>query len=364
MSCNNFLQKSDDSCKARIVQMQELLKEKSLDGWIIEDPLDLYYLTGLSLSLGELWISKEEVMLLVDSRYYESVQKEFPFLSALTSDKEIEGFILRNKLLKVGFDSAKTSFEEADKLMKKEGVSVTWKPVPHMTGALRKIKDQKEILLIKKSAALLWEGYLYIKTVLKEGVSEKEVARKFEIFCLEKGADGLSFEPIIAFGENSAFPHYRAGERRLKQGDIVLIDIGAVFQKYCSDMTRVVFFGSPDPLLVEWLDLVIKAGQAAMLQCHAQIPFKELDLAARIVLKEAQVEEYFVHSLGHGIGLEVHEAPRIKFDAEGGLIKTGMVFTIEPGLYLPGRGGVRYEDMIIMTEKGPENLFPFDKAFL
>lgn len=364
MNSNNFLQKNDDLCTQRIVQMQESLKEKSLDACIIEDSLDLYYLTGLSLSLGQLWISQNAVLLLVDSRYYESVRIQFPFPSALTSEEEIQRFIVKNTIVKVGFDSAKTSFQDAEDLKKKGEGALKWEPIPSLTGDLRKIKDSKEIDLLKKSAALLWQGYLYVKTILKEGISEKEVAKRFEIFCLEKGADALSFDPIIAFGENSAFPHYRAGERKLKKGDIVLIDIGVVFQKYCSDMTRVVFFGAPDPLLVEWLDFVIRANQAAIQRCSQNVSFKELDLAARSVLKEAKVEPYFVHSLGHGIGLEVHEAPRIKFDIEGGLVKTGMVFTVEPGLYLPGRGGVRYEDMVIMTEKGPDVLFPIDKAFL
>jgi Xaa-Pro aminopeptidase len=150
----------------------------------------------------------------------------------------------------------------------------------------------------------------------------------------------------------------------LRKGDIVLIDIGVVFHRYCSDMTRVVFFGTPDPMLQHWLDLAIEAEKAALTLCKPGVSIRSLDQAARAVFQKEGVESYFLHSLGHGVGLEVHEAPRIRFDAEESLLKPGMVITIEPGLYLLGKGGVRYEDMVIITETGFENLFPLDKACL
>jgi Xaa-Pro aminopeptidase len=129
-------------------------------------------------------------------------------------------------------------------------------------------------------------------------------------------------------------------------------------------MTRVVFFGQPDPLLSSWLDFTILAQQAAIELCRPGTLVKDLDVKARSIFKKFEVEAYFVHGLGHGVGLEVHEAPRIRYDSEGGSLKPGMVITIEPGLYLPGKGGVRYEDMIVITDNGFENLFPFDKAVL
>jgi Xaa-Pro aminopeptidase len=348
----------------RIVELQKSLETKPFDAWLIEDPLDLYYLTGESFSVGQLWITSNEVLLLVDGRYIEKAKQTLKIPVVLKTWDRVSELIVKNKVKKVAFDAEKTVFSQVELLKRKIGDSISFEPVSLITNELRKQKDKSELQKIKKSAEILWEGYLYIKTLLKEGVVEKEVAKKFEIFCLQKGAEGLSFEPIIAFGENSALPHHRAGARVLQKGDIVLIDIGVVFNRYASDMTRVVFFGKPDPILAKWLDIVIEAEQSAIEMCKADTVIKELDVRARSVFKRYDLEEYFVHSLGHGVGLEVHEPPRIRYDNEAGVLKPGMVITIEPGLYLPGKGGVRYEDMIVITETGCENLFPFDKAFL
>jgi len=348
----------------RILSLQKKLEEISLDAFLLEDPIDLYYLTGGSFSVGQLWVTPKDALLLVDERYIEQAKESLSVSSCLKSWEASSRFIEENQIKSVGFDSSKNFFEKVLELQKKLSASISWKPNPMITQEMRKVKDANEIALIRKSSKILWQGYLYIKTLLKEGIKEKEVAKKFEIFCLEQGSDGLSFQPIIAFGENSALPHYRAGERVLKKGDIVLIDIGVVFDRYASDMTRVLFFGPPDPLLSSWLDYVISAQQSAIELCLPGTLVKDLDVRARAIFKKFNVEEYFVHGLGHGVGLEVHEAPRIRFDIEGGVLKPGMVITIEPGLYLPGKGGVRYEDMIVITETGFENLFPFDKAFL
>ena len=347
--------------KKRVTVLKETFQ--FVDAILIEDPIDLYYLTGLSFSVGQLWIGKKEVLLLVDSRYIAGAEEKSPFPVALKSLAKISDFILRNQVSSLGFDGAKTFFERVEEL-KRDFSSLFFKPLSLVTKELRKIKEPEEILFTRQSASILWDGYLYIKTLLRKGISEKEVARQFEIFCLQKGADALSFEPIIAFGENSALPHYRAGEKKLEEGHVVLIDIGVIFKGYASDMTRVLFFKKEDPLLSRWLDIIIRAKDCAFSICRPGTLFKDLDVAVRSVLKQENVEEYFIHSLGHGIGLEVHEPPKIRFDQDEGVLKPGMIFTLEPGLYLPGRGGVRYEDMIIVTEKGAENLFPFDKAVL
>ncbi len=363
MSSNSCLLKENNLYLQRVSFLQRTLLDKPWDAWLIEDPLDLYYLTGRTFSVGELWITKEEVLLLVDSRYLDSAKQNSCFPCSLKSwDASAE--FLKNKSVKtVTFDSEKTTVARLGNLQEKLSF-VSWIPVIQVTKDLREIKGAEEKKLIQQSAALLWEGYLYIKSVLREGITEKEVAKLFEIFCLQRGSDGLAFEPIIAFGENSALPHYRAGEKALRRGDVVLIDIGVIFKHYCSDMTRVVFFGAPDIMLKRWLDLAIAAAEAALSLCKPGVSVRSLDLAARAIFQKEGVEPYFLHSLGHGVGLQVHEAPRIRFDAEDVILKPGMVITIEPGLYLPGKGGVRYEDMVVITETGFENLFPLDKACL
>jgi len=346
---NSFLQN-------RILKLQVCEKGTAL---VIEDPIDLYYLTGLHFSAGQLWISLEEVLLLVDGRYIEAA-KEAPCHSALASSEEIKKFTERNGIRTIRFDGGKTMFVKAE-LLQKTLPEISFVSSPFLTKDLRIIKDPSEIKALQKSADLLTEGFSEIKTLMREGVSERDLSKAFTLFCLERDADSLSFEPIIAFGENSAKPHYRAGTRRLKQGDSVLIDIGVCKAGYHSDMTRTFFFGEGDPFLVNWGKIVKEAYEAAAEKCKAGLQCKELDVAARAVFKKYGVEEYFVHSLGHGVGLEVHEFPRVRFDSKESEIslESGMVLTIEPGLYFPGKGGVRYENTVLVGE-GPLSSFTQD----
>lgn len=339
----------------RIAKLQKTLGGRAC---LIEDPIDLYYLTGLCFSTGTLWVSAAEALLLVDGRYIQSAKKA-PCSAALASDGEVKGFLQRNEIKEALFDRTKTSFARVENL-KEVYKDVIWIPSPSFTRDLRMIKDPQEITRLQKSADLLWEGFTYVRQILKEGISEKEVATEFTLFCLQKGADSIGFDPIIAFGENSAMPHYRAGDRRLQKGDIVLVDIGVVCDHYHSDMTRTFFFGPKDPLLAKWHEYVIEAYEAAYAVCKADLHIKELDVAAREVFQKHKVEEYFIHSLGHGVGLEIHESPRIRFDSPEGAtpLMHGMVFTIEPGLYLPGKGGIRHENTLVFTEEGCKSLTP------
>lgn len=339
----------------RITKLQKKLGKRAC---LIEDSTDLYYLTGLCFSTGSMWLSSSQALLLVDGRYIESAKKA-PCPAALTSDAEVKSFLQKNGIVEVVFDAGKTSVARVEKL-KETHRDIEWIPSTSLTRDLRMIKDAQEIASLQKSADLLWEGFTYIRKILKEGISEKEVAREFTLFCLQKGADSIGFEPIIAFGENSALPHYRAADRRLRQGDIVLIDIGVVCNHYHSDMTRTFFFGPKDPLLATWHQYVIEAYEAAYSACKADLHMKELDLAARAVFQKHKVEDYFVHSLGHGVGLEIHESPRIRFDSPEGStpLSYGMVFTIEPGLYLPGKGGIRHENTLVFTQEGCKSLTP------
>ena len=213
---------------------------------------------------------------------------------------------------------------------------------------------------MKKSAECAYTAYQYIRKKLKVGVTEIELAKLLEIYCLKNGARGMSFEPIIAFGKNTVLPHHHPGKTKLKANDIDLFDLGVMLGGYASDMTRVDFVGKVDPKLREIFEVNKAAQRMALAKCRPGVRLKELDIAARRVMKSAGLEEYFVHGLGHGVSLEVHEQPSIKKTSPDRNVelKAGMAITIEPGLYLPGKGGVRYEDTIIITEKGYTNLYP------
>jgi len=332
-------------------KLQNSLKKWKIDLLISENTLDIFYLTGMELSLGKLLVSKDAATLFVDGRYQQAAKDQ----AACTVKPLKEAALLQpfNKVKTVGFDE-ELSFKAAEEWKRLLKNKCRLKPLEAPILSLREIKDPHEIMLIKKSADLLWKGFLHAKKKLKVGIKEKEIAFEFETFCRKKGAECLSFTPIIAFGANSALPHHHSGERKLKKDDIVLMDLGVQLNGYCSDMTRTFFFGKKTKLLKELYDVVHEAKEAALALCHPETTFKALDEAARKVMRKAKLEKYFIHRLGHGIGLEVHESPNLRHEERR--LEPGMVITIEPGLYLPGKGGVRLEDMVVVTKTGHQNL--------
>ena len=340
---------------ARIKKWVGTLDEKQ--ACLIEEPEDLFYLTGLQLSAGSLLGSATGAHLFVDGRYFAKAKETAPCPVSLSDEKSLKAAF--HPFKKIAFDSAFITYQRFLTLQDRFS-EPKWIPVPSPIKHFRLHKDGHEIELLKKAARLTWEGYQKILQILKEGITESEVALEFEIFCRRKGASGLSFESIIAFGENSAYPHYRAGSAKLKKNQIVLIDIGAVVDRYHGDMTRVFFFGTPDPELSRFHRIVKNAQQKAVSHIKPGIKLGELDRIVREEFRKENVEELYTHSLGHGIGLETHEYPRIKFDGEDKdlILKPGMIFTVEPGLYKPGLGGIRYEDTVCVTETGCENFYP------
>ncbi len=342
----------------RLKRLQQELVRAQIDACLIEHPLNLFYLTGLNLTAGKFLVHPDGVLLLVDGRYLQlAYQSSFP-VSSDTSEAW-SAFLKKHHICRLGFDGRQTSYDRHRQL-ERENNLLKLVSCSDLLQKLRLIKDNFEILQMKKSALLLWQGFEFIRSLLKVGVSEKELARDFEIFCLENGAERLSFEPIIAFGASSAMPHYRAQDVVLKSGDVVLIDIGVVYGQYHSDMTRTLFFQDAHPYLHKLYTIAQKAQQSALALCRPGQSIGDLDAAARKIFKEEGVESLFLHSLGHGIGLEVHEFPKIRYDGDDRdvLLKKGMVFTLEPGLYCNGVGGVRYEDTILITESGYENFYP------
>ena len=335
-----------------------LQKLTEVDACLVENPLDLFYLTGLKLSSGRLLISAKEVLLLVDGRYLQMAEAKASVSTALDSSEKFLDFCKRHHVKHLGFDGRYTSYDHYQ-LLNKYKAQIKLIPVSCHFQTMRAIKDTGEIVLMKKSAALLWKGFQFLVKSLKTGVTEKQLSKWFEIFCLEHGADRLAFDPIIAFGKNGAMPHYQCQNTKLKEGDAVLIDIGVVLNHYHSDMTRVHFFKKEDPYIRHLYEIVKRSQQSALKLCRPGSQLKDLDLAARHVMRQEGVEDLFVHSLGHGIGLQTHEYPRIKFDNtdKDVVLESGMVFTVEPGLYVPDKGGVRYEDTIVITPTGYTNFF-------
>lgn len=340
--------------ESRLLKVFKWMEKGKIEALLIEDPIDLFYLTGEKVSVGKLLFNKDGPLFFVDGRYFERVKKRSP-----CPVKLLDAFSLLS-VKQLYFDSSWTSFERYLDYQKKFP-QVTWIGLSKPLQELRMIKEKGEIEKLKKAAGLTFLGYQHLLTLLKEGIEEKELALEFEFFCKKRGADGLSFDPIIAFGENSAYPHYRAGRARLKKNQIIQFDLGAVIDSYAGDFSRAFFFGKADPKLEALYQTVKEAQKKAVSLVKPGAPIRALEEAVREIFKEKNLESLFVHSLGHGIGLETHEPPRIRVGEERKL-EPGMVFTIEPGLYLPGVGGARYEDMVVVTETGAENFFSEERS--
>lgn len=354
----NSLVSAPQAFKKRLQKLQSTLSPD--ETVLIEEPCDVYYLSGKAHTKGSLYVMKNEAFFIIDSRCYGACL-DLTFIKPVLFQKGKEKEILQKAVIKhLYFDPFQTTYErftELDALLK--GL-VTLSPQASPVRKMRRVKDPQEITIMKNNAKLLYKCYEELFSVIEEGISEKELARFFKIAAYKHGADGFSFEPIIAFGENSAYPHHQSCSRKLKKGDIILIDIGIEKDHYQSDMTRMVFFGQDGKELMKWHDLVLEAHDAALKLCKPGMLIKDLDIAARAIFKEAGVEKYFLHTLGHGIGLRVHEGFRLRQEGEDAnlVLQEGMVFTVEPGLYLEGKGGIRYEDTLVITAKGYENFFP------
>jgi Xaa-Pro aminopeptidase len=345
----------------RLHKLQASLKNVC-DVLLIEDAVNLFYLTGMHLSAGRLLVSAEETVLIVDKRYFELCGK-LTFLKVWDTETHPLHVCFQtssfDQAKTLGFDSSTTSYKNYTKLLSlAETLSLTLVPIDRPLQQLRAVKDETELQRLKDAGALGSLGFDFVLSLLKEGISEIEIANELEIFWKKHGSKGVAFSPIIAFGVNSSMPHYRAGNTQLKQGDIVLIDIGVNLDDYQSDMTRTVFFGTPDPRLLEIYEVVKQAQQAALSLCRPGVSVEALDKAARELIASHGFGPQFLHSLGHGVGLEIHEYPVIKNPCPDGPINLipGMVITIEPGIYIPQLGGVRIEDTIAITDEGYVNL--------
>jgi Xaa-Pro aminopeptidase len=349
------------SYKKRIEKLQEWVTKQGCDAFIVENSTNLYYLTGLELSAGCLWVQREEARLFVDGRYLEKCQAASP-VPVIRHDYTSNTFIpyveQALKVSSVGFNQDITTYKRYQTLLAElKSVSsrnIQLIPLKDLVLQMRSIKDEEEVIKLKKAGELGSQGFDYICTLLKEGVQEIEIAQELEIFWRQQGNSPSGFKPIIAYGANSSMPHYQSGETSLKKRDAVLVDIGVKRNGYNSDMTRMIYFGTPDPEILTIHHIVQRAQEAALSLCAPGRTVGELDKAARDLITKEGYGEYFVHGLGHGVGLEVHELPILRNASPYAetVLAPGMVITIEPGIYLPGKGGVRLEDTLLITKEG------------
>jgi Xaa-Pro aminopeptidase len=319
---------------------------------------NIRYLCGFTGSDGAFILTQKDSFFLTDSRYWTQADEEVKGCQIIHYKKKMEGIVfllLDLKLKNIGFESTSLTFSSHQFLLEKLANEAKLVPLEDELKNLRVVKDDQELALIQRAIDISSKAFLHVIQVLKEGVVEREAALEMESFIKHTGADAIGFDIIIASGKRSALPHGRASGKRIGGGDLILIDFGSGFQGYHSDQTRTVVCGRPSPRQEKVYQVVKDAHDKAIEKVSPGIAIQEVDAAARDHIRNQGYGEYFGHGTGHGIGLAVHEDPVVNGENKGAL-QEGMVFTIEPGIYIPNWGGVRIEDMIRVTSHGAEVL--------
>ncbi|MBC7220137.1 aminopeptidase P family protein [Candidatus Bipolaricaulota bacterium] len=352
---------------ARREELWRRARERGLDAFLVinvehSDGANLRYLTGFSGSTGGLIVGAQPLFV-TDSRYTEQAGHEVVGLPIEETKPRWMAW-LADKLgslgvKRVGIGAHRTSvyvFQELARL----APGIEFVPQMGMVEDLRRVKAEEEIERIAAAAKLTDEGLRWIVDRLAPGQTERDVALDLEVWFRRHGAEAVAFDLIVASGPGSAMPHYRPGERKIERGDLVLFDIGAQVDGYCADLTRVVAMGDPGGEAREIYRIVLAANRAGLAAVRAGKSGKDVDRAARDVIANAGYDDRFGHGLGHGVGLEVHEAPGVGPTSEDTLA-VGNVVTIEPGIYFPGRFGIRIEDLVAVTADGARVLSSFPK---
>jgi len=353
----------------RMRRAQELLADTRLDALIVTHLPNVRYLCGFTGSAAVLAITERGALLFSDGRYIEQAREEvqaakvkiFKGKSALAS---ATGWLGKQKgLRRVGIEPEHSTVAERQTLARSVGRGARLVNAPPLIERMRMIKDALEIGLIREACHLGVRLFSRLQRVVRPGASESRVAGELEFAAREAGAEQMAFSTIVASGARSALPHGRASAARLPARGFVVCDFGVILAGYCSDMTRTVHVGPPQAEACRAYEAVKDAQQAALEAVQPGKTVGEVDLAARKLLHKSNLARYFTHSTGHGLGLEIHEAPRVAAGQKE-LLRPGMVITIEPGVYMPGKWGVRIEDTVVVTERGCEILTPCSKDLI
>jgi len=341
----------------RLRKLRKSIAEKGLDALLISQPENLRYLSGFTGSSGWLLISGQNAILATDFRYVEQAKEESPEFEIIQTKQELRDWLpgLVSDLggHKLGFETNSISYGIFNKLseaIKTRQGNLELVSTTGIVEQLRSIKEPEELGFIKKAVELVDAIFEQAKTIIRPGITEKEAAWEIEKILRQEGSEGMPFEIIVASGSNSALPHARPTEKIIRSGEPVLIDMGARISGYCSDFSRTLFLGKADKTLQKIYNIVLKAQTTAIEEVESGMDASQADQLARSVVEQAGYGDAFGHGLGHGVGLAVHEFPTLGPSSSDSLAD-GMVFTIEPGIYLAGQGGIRIEDMVVL-EKG------------
>lgn len=349
----------------RIDKVLDIIKEKDVDACLLKGMENIFYLTGFRGSEGALLVTRGDVVLMTDGRYttYASEAIKGVKIEELRPKRNTLGELCeRYGLRRLGFDSYHTTYFIYNR-WRETVPNIELVPLDVEIENIRGCKDPEEVNAIEKAIRIATNAFMDVYETVHPGRTEKDVARDLEYAMRSRGADGPSFSTIVASGARAALPHAEPSEKEIMPGETVIIDFGAQIDGYCSDETCTLLMGEASDEMQRVFTVVNDARKLALGKAKAGMSVRDLDLIVRGFIDDAGYGDYFSHGTGHGIGIAVHEAPSINSSGEG-ILEENMVLTIEPGIYIPNRGGVRLEDMVLVTAYGAQILTKIDKDML
>lgn len=343
---------------SKLDQVRQSFDKWHVDGLLITSAANRRWLSGFTGSAAMLLITREEAILSTDSRYWEQAEREAPEFTVYRSQAkpdDLPSFLAKGNANRLGFEAKYVSVTDYRKYRQQK--DYRWKALDATVEPHRAIKSSEELALIRRAAGITDKTISLFPQMALPGRTEREVAWDLEKTMRELGADRPGFDIIVASGPNSALPHHHPGDRRLEHGDMIVVDLGSEVGGYRSDLTRTFFLGdSPDDSFWGIYNTVANAQQAAIDGIRSGVNGKYVDSLARDVIVAAGHGDHFGHGTGHSLGLEIHEFPRFSIHSEKDILQAGTVMTVEPGIYLSGYGGVRIEDLVLVTPDGSEML--------
>jgi len=355
----------------RIRALRRQMQLQTVDAVLVTHLPDVRYLCGFTGSNAALAVTSNRAVMFTDGRYTVQAKEETSGARVVIAPKsalrEACAWLEASGVARAYFDPEQTSVAALstmrEALSKTKRRSFFYPLEKPLVSALRQVKDADELLLMEKAALLGCNLFTAMLPHIQAGVTEREIASDLEFFARSLGAEGMSFETIVASGRRSALPHGRPTEAKLPRNGFVTLDFGVILNGYCSDMTRTVYVGKPSRQELLAYDVVLEAQEQAVAAVRPGVTCGEVDEAARSVLSKAGLAKFFTHSTGHGLGLEIHEQPRVAAKQDT-VLQPGMVVTIEPGIYMEGKFGIRIEDMVAVTKDGGKILTPAPKAMV
>lgn len=369
--CPTHLTPMSSAYPRRRELLRKVMRKKKIPALLVQKETNVTWLTGFGGEDSILLLMPAAELLITDSRFVTQLAEECPGLelhvrrtgkSSETMDKAVAKVLKKLELTTCGVESDTMTLGLRERIDEAAKASIAWVGTRGMVEELRMIKDKDELAEIRRAVRMAEEAFLAVVSKLHPEQTEREVANALEVEIRLRGGKGHSFEPIVAVGPRSALPHGRAGNTKIGAHNLVLFDWGAAADRYKSDLTRVVVTGKISPKLERIYQVVFKAQAAAIAQIRPGAVCETVDAAARKTIADAGFAKYFGHGLGHGIGMDVHEQPRMASGSKQ-VLRPGMVITVEPGIYLPGIGGVRIEDDVLVTKSGYEVLSGLPKSW-